>query len=207
MIKDHLNNFISNYPSFTVKEDLDNFYVLGSVEIIGDDNVKWDEYEIKICIPKNGYPFIFPTLFEIGGKIPNNPDWHTFPDGSCCVAVRPIMQIHKQKGIDINNYYNEFVIPYLANQTYRRLTGSYANGEYDHGQFGIEQYYKELLGEKDFKNIKSLLVKIYNNNLPNRTSKCFCGSKKKYRHCHKKIVNTIKDIGVLNVYNDLKKYI
>ena len=31
-----------------IKEDLDNFYVLGSVEIIGEDNVKWDEYEIKI---------------------------------------------------------------------------------------------------------------------------------------------------------------
>lgn len=205
MIIDHLNNFISNYPSFSIQEDLDNFYVFGSVEIIGDDNVKWDEYEIKIYIPKEGYPFIFPKLFEIGGKIPNNPDWHTFPDGSCCVAVRPIMQIHKQKGIDIYRYYNEFVIPYFANQTYRKLTGNYVN-EYEHGQYGIEQYYKELLGEQNLKSINSLLTKIYYNVLPNRTNKCFCGSNKKYRHCHKSIVNTIKDIGVENVYNDLKGY-
>jgi len=206
MIKIDLSNFIKDYPNFIVIENSDNYFVEGLASVVDKDGFKWNEYSIRIIIEKDLYPHSFPQLFELDGQIPNNTDWHTFDDGSCCVAVRPVIQLNKNNGIRIEDYYKKFVLPYLANQTYRKLTGKFAEGEYAHGQQGIEDYYKELLNDNDLSKIKNFLKIIHQNKIPGRTSLCFCGSKRKYRHCHKKTIQTIQQIGIMNVFNDLKRY-
>lgn len=207
MLEKDITLFLEKHPDFKIVNTDEKVFLEGTSIVSDSNGVKWDEYKIKISISIEEYPHFFPILNELEGKIPQNPDWHTFPDGTCCVAVRPIINIEKNKGISLERYYKTYVIPYLANQTYRKLTGKFADGEFSHGVFGIYEYYKKLFNSENLTIINLYLKIMLQNKVPSRTNKCFCGSEKKYRHCHREIIQTIISIGIDNVIVDLEKFI
>ncbi|MBL7787347.1 MAG: SEC-C domain-containing protein [Chitinophagales bacterium] len=193
-----LDEVIQNYPKLS-KFPLGNIFILrGIVDIIGSDGKFWDSYEIEIH-PHKDFPNKFPILFEVSKKIPRNPDWHINIDGSCCVAVLPEELIMCKQSLTVLSYIDKYVIPFFANQTYRKLTGNFANGEYSHGIAGILEFYEIIFQTKDIELMNMLSKWILNNPKPNRTNMCFCGSKKKFRHCHAQLYDKIAKIGTENV--------
>jgi hypothetical protein len=174
----------------------------GDIDLIDYTGKLWDVYSIEIHF-EEGFPYSFPSLVETGGKIPKIADWHVYEDtGSCCVEVLPLEILRCLNGITLNEYIKEFVLPYLFNQTHRRIEGYYVNGEYAHGLKGIYEFYSSILNTNN--NIKltvELMNYIGSNGRPERTSACFCGSGNKYRNCHKVSYEKLKPIGkILNVH-------
>jgi hypothetical protein len=193
MFVNQLDEVISKYPKL-YKHIVDNVMALkGFIDIIDDSGKLWDTYEILVR-PSSNFPNKFPILFEIGGKIPKNGDWHIYTDGSCCLTVPPNEAIVCINGVSVLTFIDDWVLPYLANQTYRTLTGDFVN-EYSHGTLGLVEFYQNLLNTKDTNQIVRLLTFILNNKKPDRTNVCFCGSNQKFRHCHKEAFEKINLIG------------
>lgn len=168
----------------------------GSLSIIDKDGKHWEDYEVEIHVSEE-FPYRFPRLFEVSGKIPRIADWHVYEDtGSCCVKILPEEVLRCKNGITVTEYIQEEVLPYLFNQTHRRTEGYYVNGEHSHGLRGIFEYYANILNTGD--NIKltvQLLRYIATNDRPARTAACFCGNGNKFRQCHRLAFDRIKPIG------------
>ena len=76
--------------------------------------------------------------------------------------------------------------------------------EYRHGVQGIADFYAELFGTTD----KDIWVKGMHSVLvgpkPGRNSLCYCGSDKKYKHCHYASEQKLTLIGRQKLFEDLK---
>jgi hypothetical protein len=191
-----LDETIKAYP-YLNKATIEGKEILkGIMPIVDNDGQHWEDYEIEIH-PTENFPNEFPMLFESSGKIPKIADWHIYEDSlSCCVKVKPEEIIRCKNGITIIEFIREEVIPYLFNQTHRRMEGFYVNGEYSHGLMGIYEYYSQILKTgDDIKKTIGLMKYIADNEKPHRTSLCFCNRGIKFRHCHREAFDKLKSIG------------
>lgn len=189
-----LSAFLNAYPNFELLSENGNEVLIGDLAIIDKGGKVWDVYRIKIQANSN-YPYRrFPKLFELSGKFPKIADWHVYLDESCCITVLPKENIACKKGINLVKYIQEWVIPYFANQTFRMEEGYYKNGEFGHDLFGTYEYYASLLKTNNPQNIIFILDYSLRVKKIQRTVICFCGSKKKYRKCHKDAMEEIWEI-------------
>jgi hypothetical protein len=167
----------------------------GSIDIKDKEGNYYDDYDIEI-VGTLLFPNRFPKLFELSNKFPKTPEWHTYVDKSCCTAVwqKEIEACHK--GITILGYMDEYVIPYLANQKYKKVTGQYKNGEYAHNVLGELQCFEEMLKTKsNFKIFTSFRLALSSKKI-DYNKKCFCKSGKKYKNCHQEKVERLKALGI-----------
>ena len=156
----------------------------GEIELVGNDGISIDTYSIEILATET-FPDSFPLVFEIGGQIPKNYDWHVYEtDGHCCIKTTPEEMLACKKGITLTTFVEEQIKPYLFNQTFRRLNGFFYQ-ERSHGLEGWLEYFQEIFETKNINLIKNGLLFISKKKKPNRVSTCFCGSGKKYRKCHR----------------------
>lgn len=184
------------YPRLKRKLVDEKYLLAGELEVIDAAGKLWEIYQVEIHY-EDGFPHRFPSLYETGGKIPKIGDWHVYENTlACCVKVEPAEMIRCVHGITITEYITEEALPYLFNQTHRRLEGYYVNGEYAHGLVGIYQFYSEMLHTgKDYQKTLNLMHFIASNGRPGRTSLCFCGSGFKFRNCHRTVFDKLKQIG------------
>ncbi|MFA6358439.1 MAG: hypothetical protein WCY09_07255 [Candidatus Omnitrophota bacterium] len=189
-----------------VETDSEQF-LTGELDIVDNAGRLWDTYQVEIR-GSESYPTAFPKLFEIGNAFPKIIDWHVYEsyDKSCCVDIPPNERILCKDGLHVLKYIQQFAIPYLANQTFRRHEGYYLYGEYPHGIFGKIEYYQSKLKAKNPHELISmfdLIIKGYN---PDRTSYCpFC-NKVKFRNCHRDVfreLSAIKVVLYLDAVNQL----
>ena len=195
-----LDESIAAYPSLNRINKAGKEILKGVIAVIDTDGRFWDEYEVEIHCSSN-FPYEFPDLYETSNKIPKIGDWHIYEDTlSCCVKVKPEEIIRCRSGVTLTEYIREEVIPYLFNQTHRRVEGVYVNGEYSHGIKGIYEFYANILRTgDDIKKTIDLMLFVARNERPLRTSSCFCGNKTKFRHCHRDAFDKLKLVGKDNL--------
>jgi hypothetical protein len=171
-------------------------FLRGNLDVVDKDSQYWESYEVEIHHTE-GFPFKFPDVYEIGGKIPRIADWHIYEDTlTCCLTVPPLEIIKCLHGITLDSFIESEVLPYFFNQTHRRVEGYYVNGEYSHGYLGILEFFDtELKTRGAVRDIVSLLFKIADSRKPGRADDCFCGRKIKYRKCHRSAYETLSKIG------------
>jgi hypothetical protein len=192
---------IAGYPQLSAQTVNGVQILSGELPIVDESGYEWDRYQVEIH-PSPLYPFRFPYLFEIGGRIPRIMDWHIYPDtGSCCVDIPPSEILHCREGLSLANYIRRFAIPYFANQTYRIKEGYYKNGEYSHGVMGMLEFYMPVLRCNDPLKTLQLLELYCSGTAGNRSifHSCFCGSGKKMMNCHRKAVEVLNKIGIAEV--------
>ena len=185
---------ISNFPALSIhsREDFPPF-LKGTISLSDKNRGTYDEYAIRIeCSPN--YPISFPFVYETQGRLPHNLDWHLYNDGHFCICTPIEEYIQCAQGITLTSFIQNQIIPYLHNQSFREREGYFLQ-ERSHGLQGQLESLYDLLQTRDINKIYSLLMYIYKNDTPSRTAKCFCGSGKKYRHCHKKKYLLIKSMG------------
>lgn len=168
--------------------------IAGSITIYDEFNNPLDEYNLRIK-HQPGYPYFFPYVFETAGRIPISADWHVYEsDGHLCICTTTDEYVKTANGLNLSDFIKQELVPYLFNQTYRRLTGFFLH-EMAHGEKGELATLKQLLQTNEITNIHWLLLRILEGVHYERTSFCFCGSKIKYRHCHRSAVDKLKGIG------------
>lgn len=157
----------------------------GVLSLFDNEGGLIENYHISI-IPNENYPNSFPLVYETGGKLPHNIDWHIYPDGHFCIKSLIDELIICNKGISLLSFIEDQIIPFLFNQKYRELYGHFIN-ERSHGNRGNIESLQDLFKTKNLSIIKKCLQYILSRKHPNRTDMCFCGSKTKYRKCHRSI--------------------
>ena len=152
--------------------------------VLTDHQGEWvDSYEIKMVCPPD-YPSTFPLVYETGGRIPMNVDWHVYPDGHACICTIPEEMIACSKGITLNGFINDRIKPYFFNQKHREMHGFFLK-ERSHGVAGNVQFFREVFRTDNLRQIADLLFYTRSKPEPSRVQDCFCGSGIKYRRCHR----------------------
>ena len=179
-----VDSAILAFPSLTFIEKEGAPGLKGAIDLLSADGTHLDQYELEI-IATERFPKTFPYIFETGGKIPINYDWHVYEtDGHCCIKTTPEEMIVCNRGITLVEFIEKEVKPYLFNQTFRRLNG-YFYQERSHGIKGWLEYFYEVFGTTDLGIVRSGLSFLVKREKLSRTAICFCGSRKKYRKCHR----------------------
>jgi len=180
------------YPELKVSVRDGFEFLSGTFRIIDEEGNEWNSFQIEVRFNES-FPYRFPDLVEVGGKIPKIADWHINETGTCCITI-PILEVYSCKnGITILQFIQYQVKPYLFNQSFRIKKGYYANQEFAHGVYGILEYYKELFGESDIKKIIARL-KVLKSTIFGKKTPCFCGRKAKFRNCHSEVFRMFKPL-------------
>lgn len=189
---------LEKYPKLLSTTSTGITILKGEIDLVDEFGKYRDTYSIEVH-PVSKFPYRFPYVFETGGRLPRNVDWHVFEtDGHCCIKVEPEEILICKPGITLLSFIEQQVMPYFFNQTFRRLNGYFIN-ERSHGLIGVIEYYQEIFYEKNIPKLIRLMEFVLNNEEPNRVSMCFCGAKNKYRKCHRDTFRVIHEIGIFNV--------
>lgn len=151
-----------------------------------------DSYQIRI-VCSSEYPLRFPLVYEVGGRIPINIDWHVHGDGHACICSIPEEVILCSNGINLKDFIEDQVKPYFYNQKYREMNGFFLK-ERSHGLKGNIEFFQEVFKTKNLYHIAKTLHYIKSNPEPNRVQNCFCGSGNKYRSCHREVFRMFKKL-------------
>jgi hypothetical protein len=166
-----------------------------------------DYYEVSIDL--SPYPNRFPTVLEIGERIPKKADRHIYTDsGACCFTTTAKSQILlKTKIKSLESFIKLIVIPYFENNSYFEINKKYYTDEYSHNIKGVLEGYKDILGlENEYKIITTIHDRLTSNESKYKY-KCYCGKTKPLRNCsngkHFKKFNKFKLIDRITLVSDL----
>ena len=170
--------------------------------IISDTYID-DKYDIEIEFLR-GFPKQFPLVKEVGGRIQQIAEKYSLKDvidlhinknqnNAICLCPQPAEKLKYPDEINLIHFINHLVVPFFYGLSYYDKSGSWPWNEYPHGSLGIFEFY----GENKEKNDLSL-AKICRDGLDEKNKKyitsrnvikghtlCICGSKEKFRKCHK----------------------
>ncbi|MGB3343083.1 MAG: hypothetical protein WBA61_04160 [Aequorivita sp.] len=143
-----------------------------------------DSYEVLIDL--KSYPRFFPTVFEVGSRIPKKAQRHIYGDtGSCCFTTRAQSQILlKTKINSLLQFIDEIVVRYFENNSYYEINDRYYGEEYSHNIRGILEGYQDILRIKETKLIFKVMAQRIRNQKLRPNDLCYCGSKRKMKQCH-----------------------
>lgn len=197
-----IDSFIKEYPNFQKRTDLDHSYLKGILDIPDDDGNIAGCFSIEIH-PSGNFPYSFPKLYEVGGEIPCEADWHKYSDSTCCLTVPANEKLICKDGITLVGFIKNIVIPYFAHQLHKKHTGEYMQ-EYSHGNKGIREFYEDLFRSDNLNVWMHCLKNVFGDWKFERNEKCYCNSGKKYKKCHLQIEEKVRIIGKEQIITDFK---
>lgn len=184
-----------------------------------------DSYNIEITFDERHASFL-PQVREIGGKIGRVAEERNLPledlhinsasDGSACLCFELEEKDHLPNGFELPTFFCRLVVPFFYGQTFFKKYNRWPWGDYSHGDLGAWEWY-ESQKEKPTRDrvIKCIeLLKKYRKwNLYRKLllrksvmkghNPCLCGSGKKIRNCHPKILQGLwrfqEDIRLLSL--------
>ena len=206
-----LDNIKSDYPNLHYRNTPKGLVLEGEVAFdITFKEVKErirDSYLVQISFPDN-YPQDHPTVKEIGGRIPSN--YHRNGD-ELCLGVPSEVFLKFVKNPTLLHFIRELLEHYLCKYSYwEKHNGKTPFNERSHGGEGVCEYYSEIFGTKDNEAIISLL-EIPMSKAYKQSMICPCGSRKKLKKCHGKIILSIQNTIPTKILDyelrQLKKYV
>lgn len=161
--------------------------LLGIITIVDENNQVWSNYDIRIEI-SHTYPYTVPSVYEESKLIERNWGFHISKEGKCCLDIHHSLLLKRRRGINLTHFYQDVIYPFFANHQFKVNDGSYANGEYQHFEKGIIQYYEEELGLTDRNYVLKLIDSAILGTKYERNTVCIiCGSPKFKKCCLPKI--------------------
>ena len=138
------------------------------------------------------YPEGIPRLICRPEEIPWEVDRHVVRAGVACLCVSSEYRLHWPRGSDLTDFLKCFVVPYFVRQAYYQSHGHWPPGqERSHGAAGIIQSFSETLaelGSPSVATIEQFLLMLAAPGHPKGCDPCPCGSEKKIRRCHGRLV-------------------
>lgn len=202
LFKEQAIAVLEKYKELSFKKDDGVPCIFGSLVLNDEYGGIEDTYHIEIKAVAD-FPNRFPKVFETGGRIPRNVDWHIFEDtGNCCITSPPEEIIICNNGITLLSFIDNQVKNYFYSQIFRNQNGYFLK-ERSHGSKGWIEFFEETFMTDNIFNIEFGLNQIIEGKKIDRVSMCFCGSGKKYRKCHKKSYDILSKLSL----NDIKFFL
>lgn len=117
--------------------------------------------------------------------------------GVACLCVSTEYRLHWPRGSDLTDFLKCFVLPYFVRQAYYQAHGQWPPGqERSHGAAGIIESFSETLaelGSPSVATIEQFLLMLAAPGHPKGCDPCPCGSEKKIRRCHGRLVRALRN--------------
>ncbi|MEY4835026.1 MAG: hypothetical protein RI980_1141 [Bacteroidota bacterium] len=198
LFEEQTTTVTEKYKELSYKKENGIPCVFGSLVLTDEYGGIEDIYHIEIKAVDD-YPNSFPLVFETGGRIPRNVDWHIFEDnGNCCIASPPEEIIICNSDLTLLSFIDNQVKNYFYSQIFRNQNGYFLK-ERSHGNKGWIEFFEETFMTDNIFNIEFGLNQIIGGKKIDRVSMCFCGSGKKYRKCHKMSYKVLSKLSLDNV--------
>lgn len=183
---------IKKYPSLSAHSTEKGVLLKGPLVMYSEYNdiPLYDEYEMEIEVPKE-FPCLLPTVREVSGSIPSGLN-HLLVDGSLCLASGCELIDFANTDGTIVGYIDKYVMNYLYTSSYFSRYGEVPFGERSHGIEGIKEAYMERYNCENEDVLIDLLCFLVGIKNYRGHCDCPCGSTKKLRDCHGKLI--LKDI-------------
>lgn len=195
----HIKQFLEDYPGMSTTPCLDtgtnlrgNFRFTAAT-LCG--NVISDMYTLEIYVP-NTFPRAIPKVKEIGGKIPQDGDFHVNNDGTLCLGspLRLIKIIHAHP--TLSGFAEKCLIPYLYAVSFKlKKNQNFLFGELAHGESGITDDYSAMLRLNEQSSINLAMQLLGTKKRIANKKACPCGCGKKLGACsYHNILNEFRKI-------------
>lgn len=193
-IEEQIQEIIIRFPELKLSKTDNNILISGKIDINCEylDEHIIDEYEVRIVI--NNYPENLPIIRETNKRIPLKYG-HVYKDGELCLATDDEIKLTLGENFTLNQWIDNFVIPYFFGYSYFEKYGVMPFGERSHGARGIKEFYKDFFGVDTEKKTISFLnfISSFKNYKYKGHHICPCGSGKRVRDCHKNILLKCED--------------
>lgn len=204
ILKRDVRAFLNRYLSFRIIDHNNKalLFLRGKLDIIDSSGDFWGDFEITIAIHKSLYPHSIPEV-SVTAHAERNQNWHISSKGECCLDIPHRLELMKNRGIELTEFYKSKIYPFFANYCFKKETHAYANGEYDHFDNGIIQFYREEYGLRDEDMIVRLIeVAIGKRRKVGRNEVCsICGGLK-FKNCCGRIVESLQLFGQERLLED-----
>jgi hypothetical protein len=168
----------------------------GGIQISGtfatnDNNGEIDRYQVRIVL-RHDYPSSMPDVWEIGGRIPRTADRHVYPStGQSCVMIPDQRWELWPAGSTLMQFVDGPVRSYFIGQSLVEQGEKWPSGEWEHGIFGVADYYAELLRSPSLDATLKLLAAIGEPAIRGHID-CPCHSGKRMWHCHQERIRDVR---------------
>jgi len=180
-----IKEVLSNHPGLLYEKAKNKFKGILEVNHIYNDEHIISSKKVTIFVPEN-YPINIPTV-----KIPLDSNLkefnHMYLNGRICLGTPLEQRIFFSEGNTLNQWINEFVIPYLFSFEYFKKYNIYLFGGYSH-KYGRVENYCDLFNIVDPKAALNFIRYILSNKIYRGHALCPCGSGRPIRNCHKDVL-------------------
>lgn len=182
---------LKHYPTLSIHQEEEFVYVRGIYPLV-DEGKTLDEFSIEIELPRYD-PDEIPVLREVGGRIPRTEDYHVNgPSGDVCLFVPDERWRIYPRGSTLLDFLNVPVRNYFIGFCLVEMGEPWPFGQREHGVDGIFEYYGELLGTDDRKEIVRYVECLSRPQLKGHWE-CPCGSGERIRNCHWNFIGELRE--------------
>lgn len=158
---------------------------------IRDGDRELDRYQIEVALPDD-YPHSMPRVWETAGRIPRDPDRHTFVDGALCLGTPIALWIDLQGNFSIDRVLDIPIRGFLIGNSLVEQGQPWPQ-EWSHGAVGLLDHLRELLGIKRQVMAASFLLALATGKVT-KHSPCPCQSGKRLFKCHREGFRALKHV-------------
>lgn len=155
--------------------------VRGSIRVEHDGvDLDWFVIEVGLAPLQR---LCLPQVREVGGRIPRIPDRHMNDDGSCCVCLPEDYFLRNPGPFDMITFLDGPVRGYFIAQALVERGDPWPHGEWDHGEAGRREWFKEFLDSLKPEVFRAYLETLSHDKIKGHYP-CPCGSERRLRDCH-----------------------
>lgn len=184
-----LDELLDKYPFLSLlPEKNGGLTISGRIleSVVVPDGKRYDlDYRISMEVLQS-FPSTYPFVKEVDGKIPD--DFHKLRRGHLCLGSPLRLQLITSKGKSLTAFVENVVLPYLAGHAADSLGDPMPFDELDHGEYALLEDYAELFKLPTSVSAYQMLNLLTKSARFAKNQPCPCGSSKKMRHCHQKII-------------------
>lgn len=152
-----------------------------------------DRFNLEIQVPEC-FPVKMPKVRELAKKVPRHADYHTYDDGTFCLATPIAFRVLQNQRFSFQFFVERCLVPHLCSVSEKLKDGGcFIFGELSHGTAGIIEDFQTFYGLKkscDFSLLLSVLMK--KNRVANKYL-CPCGCRNRLGRCSfRRIVKKIR---------------
>tara|TARA_R110000823_G_scaffold55161_4_gene134848 strand:- start:316 stop:1011 length:696 start_codon:yes stop_codon:yes gene_type:complete len=144
-----LEEFLAAHPRIRISEiSGDRVELAGEYQLraqLAGGQLVDQTYRLRLVCPRD-YPKVLPKVFDEGSYFPRHQDYHTYPDGSFCLASEIRVKSLLRDDHSLTAFFEKIIDRFLYAVTHRIEFGEFPYGELAHGEQGLIDDYGEIFG-------------------------------------------------------------
>ncbi len=178
--------------SYRIDEVAGRIFLDGTITLVAECGIP-THLAVRVEFPIN-YPQGEPRIFEVAGRFPHVSDRHFFEDGQCCLWLPPESRWNPDDPDGLCRLLEEAAVFFDQQLVYEAEgRGEWPGEQRSHGDEGYLEFMQEALGggRQLLAVFAPILIGLKTGHVQSNDP-CLCGSRRKYKRCHKPHVEDIK---------------